>query len=496
MLKMPQQQYIKFLREAEGCSVNEIAKQMGIHWRTAKRYADQSDWNQSIGRRRRTSPIMGPFMEIVDTWLEEDKLLPRKQRHTGVRIFQRLRDEYQFTGGERTVLAYVRKRKSEMELERAKTYERLEHPPGEAQIDFTTIQVSECQRLLTYKLLMVSFPYSNASFTYPTPAENQECFLEAMKMIFQQMGGVPQRIWFDNLSAAVVHIEKNGERQLTEGFQRFCAHYRIEAVFCNPNSGHEKGHVENKCGYSKRNWAVPIPAFESHEQLTAYFAEQSRQDWNRPHYAKGERISDLWEADRRKLLALPETEFHAFRMNAAVVNKYGEIRIDDTTVPLVGLVQPGGEVLVQTFWDRLVILNQDHERIREVPRPYTGRTAEIPWPQVFANLMRKPRSVTHSQFVRMLPEAVRKFLEVADLTVRKERLQAMNHWCGVHNIDHIAHTLAKSGGDTPIIQLTAALGIGQENRDIPTTWVETLSPPSVQRTESLQRYDQLMGMVN
>ena len=47
-------------------------------------------------------------MEIVDTWLEEDRLLPRKQRHTGVRIFQRLRDEHQFTGGQRTVLAYVR----------------------------------------------------------------------------------------------------------------------------------------------------------------------------------------------------------------------------------------------------------------------------------------------------------------------------------------------------------------------------------------------------
>lgn len=52
---------------------------------------------------------MGPFMEIVDTWLEEDRLVPRKQRHTGVRIFQRLRDEHQFTGGQRTVLAYVQR---------------------------------------------------------------------------------------------------------------------------------------------------------------------------------------------------------------------------------------------------------------------------------------------------------------------------------------------------------------------------------------------------
>lgn len=219
------------------------------------------------------------------------------------------------------MLAYVKKRKSEMELERAKVYERLEHPPGEAQVDFTTIQVSQGQQMLTYKLLVVSFPYSNRSFVYPTPAENQECFLEGMKRCFEQIGGVPKRIWFDNLSAAVVHIQKHGERQLTEGFQRFCAHYRLEAVFCNPYSGHEKGNVESKCGYAKRNWSVPIPVLESQEQLADYFAEQARQDKERLHYAKKECIADLWEADRAVLLTLPETGYEVFRMSAAVTNK-------------------------------------------------------------------------------------------------------------------------------------------------------------------------------
>lgn len=494
MLKMPQQQYIKFLREAEGLTVSEIARQVKVHWRTAKRYADQENWNQTVNKRKSNSPVMGPFMEVVDTWLEEDRLLPRKQRHTGVRIFERLKEEYSFTGGQRTVLAYVKKRKSEMELERAKSYERLEHPPGEAQVDFTTIQVSQGQQLLTYKLLVVSFPYSNTPFIYPTPAENQECFLEGMKRCFEQMGGVPRRIWFDNLSAAVVHIEKHGERQLTEGFQRFCAHYRLEAVFCNPYSGHEKGHVESKCGYAKRNWAVPIPAFESQEQLADYFAQQARQDRERIHYAKGERIADLWEADRAQLLTLPETGYEAFRMSAAVVNKYGEIRVDKHTIPLAGLVSPGREVLVQTFWDRLVILTSEQQVIREVPRPYTGRTADIPWEQVFTNLVRKPRSVTHSQFVRMLPEVLQQYVKVTDLTERKERLQALLHWSGVYDMEHIRQVLEEAGGAATVAQLTAALGIQQTSREIPATWTEMLSPPGTQGKESLQRYDRLMGV--
>ncbi|MGI2295647.1 hypothetical protein [Paenibacillus sp. GXUN7292] len=49
MLKMPQQQYIKFLRESEDLSINEISKQARIHWRTAKKYADKTNWNERTG---------------------------------------------------------------------------------------------------------------------------------------------------------------------------------------------------------------------------------------------------------------------------------------------------------------------------------------------------------------------------------------------------------------------------------------------------------------
>lgn len=494
MLKMPQQEYIRFLRETEGLSINEIAQQMGIHWRTAKKYADQTNWNDSLKNRKSSSPVMGPFMDIVDTWLTEDRLLPRKQRHTGVRIFQRLRDEYQFTGGQRTVLAYVSKRKSELELERAKTYERLEHPPGEAQVDFTTLEVSEGHRLLTYKLLVVSLPYSNAAFVYPTPAENQECFLEAMKQCFEQMGGVPQRIWFDNLSAAVVHVEKQGERQLTDGFQRFCAHYRFEAIFCNPYSGHEKGHVENKCGYSKRNWAVPIPIYESHEQLAATFAEQAMRDRNRQHYAKGKSIIQLWEEEQKKLLILPEVPFEAFRLSVAVVNKYGEIRVDDAMIPLMGMVSAGREVLVKKFWDRLIILNDHHQFVREIPRPYTGRTADIPWQQVFTNLLRKPRSVTHSQFIRMLPETLQQYVTVTDLDQRKDRLRALVNWSSVYTVEQIHETMCLLDEEISIDRITSIMGLKYGSRDIPATFQEMVSPPGTKAEFSLQRYDKLTGV--
>ncbi|GAW92383.1 Integrase catalytic subunit [Calderihabitans maritimus] len=76
-------------------------------------------------------------------------------------------------------------------------------------------------------------PYSNAGFCVPVPSENTQCFLRAMIQVFEWIGGVPQRIRFDNLPAAVVHIGKEEERKLTETFSRFMLHYRFEPEFCN-----------------------------------------------------------------------------------------------------------------------------------------------------------------------------------------------------------------------------------------------------------------------
>ena len=44
---------------------------------------------------RRTAPVKRPkldgFMEIIDGWLEADRDVHRKQRHTAKRVFERLR---------------------------------------------------------------------------------------------------------------------------------------------------------------------------------------------------------------------------------------------------------------------------------------------------------------------------------------------------------------------------------------------------------------------
>ena len=58
------------------------------------------------GREPPVRPKLDPFIGIIDRILEEDKDRPKKQRRTS-RIFERLRDEYGFTGKITIVKDYI-----------------------------------------------------------------------------------------------------------------------------------------------------------------------------------------------------------------------------------------------------------------------------------------------------------------------------------------------------------------------------------------------------
>jgi transposase len=492
MLKVPQQDYIKYLREFEGLSISEIKNKLNVNWRTAKRYADKDDWNERLIKSNRSSPVMDPYKDIVDTWLSEDKLIPRKQRHTAKAIFNRLVSEHSFKGGYRTVCTFVEKRKKIMKLEEAQAYARLEHPTGEAQVDFYTMKVGKYSEFVDCKVLVLSYPCSNAAFTQPVPSENQECFLEALKKLFNKSGGVPHTIWFDNLSAAVAHIERNGERTLTDSFLKFRSHYGFKSVFCNPASGNEKGNVENKCGYTRRNFCVPIPIFDSFEKLEKELDERSSLDMNRAHYQKGTTIKELWEEEKLSLKKFPTNPYQVYRLDSMLVNNYGEVKVDKISITVFGS-KPGTYLPVKIMWDRIDILDNEYKLITSVPRPYTDKVHEVPWTEVFKGYIRKPRSVTHSQFSKMLPKELREYLCVDDITVRKERIAACLNWIGVYKICDINEAIINSNDSSSITMITAMLHATNERiSSYKCELVENYTPEEIKKaTPSLDKYNLL-----
>ena len=92
----------------EGMSTREASRVFGLDRKTVRKMLSFSvppGYRRGKPPRR---PKLGPFTGIIDRILEDDRTSHHKQRHTAKRIFDRLRDEYGFTGGYTIVKDYVR----------------------------------------------------------------------------------------------------------------------------------------------------------------------------------------------------------------------------------------------------------------------------------------------------------------------------------------------------------------------------------------------------
>lgn len=267
---------VNFIREMffeKGLNYAEISRMSGYDVKTVKKYIFQEDFNKPAKPKQTRNSKLDPFKKEIDKWLEADKSSRKKQRHTAQRIFNRLCKEYDtFDCSYRLAAEYVAQKKRELYSGEKQFYFKLQHIPGEAQVDFGEADFLDQSGVKQNgHHLNISFPHSNGGYTQLFLGENQQCLMEGLKNIFHHIGGVPRRIWFDNPSTIVTKVLKNGERILTEAFSRFMNHWGFTAAFCNVASGHEKGSVENKVGYHRRNFFVPLPRWIIYKSSTDIF---------------------------------------------------------------------------------------------------------------------------------------------------------------------------------------------------------------------------------
>ena len=260
MLDLKKQGYLSNLSQYEGLSLREIAQRSGHHFNTVKKYVDREDWNTSYKPRKARASLLEPLQPVIDEWIIEDLKRSRKYRRTGTKIYADLQRDPELSPllavGKQTVINYVSRRKQELCKKTYGTAMFGLHAMCEAQVDFGQILVAGINSAEeVWHELVVSFPWSNAGFAQVCRYETKECLCEALQRVFEFIGGVPLRILFDNMSSAVIHIEEHGRRKLTEMFMRFTMHHRFKAEFCNPDSPNEKGNVENKVGYLRRNYS-------------------------------------------------------------------------------------------------------------------------------------------------------------------------------------------------------------------------------------------------
>ena len=334
----------------EGMSIREAAREFGLHRDTVRKMLAYS---VPPGYRRQTPPRrpkLEAYTGVIDRILDDDLRLPRKQRHTAKRIFERLRDEYGFDGQYTIVKDYVREHRRQTK----EMFVPLSHAPGHAQCDFgeALVVIGGVERKA--HCFVIDLPHSDGCFVKAYPAETTEAFLDGHVSAFSFLGGVPQSILYDNTKLAVAKILGDGRRRRTRAFTEIQSHYLFEDRFGRPGKGNDKGKVEGLVGYVRRNFLVPIPSFESFEALNAYLEQRCLERMDAKLRGYSETIGQRMERDLDALLPLAPVGYDACERQAGRVSSLSLVRYktNDYSVPVA---YGHRDVLVKGYVDRVVI---------------------------------------------------------------------------------------------------------------------------------------------
>src|SRR3712207_6689807 len=317
---------------------------------------------------RRSKPPVRPkldgFTGVIDRILEEDQGRPRKQRHTARRIFERLKAEHGFAGGETIVKDYVRERR----LGGREMFVPLVHPPGHGQADFgeaVAVIEGEARRI---HFLAVDLPHSDACFVKAFPAETAEAFCDGHNAAFAFFGGVPRSMLYDNTRLAVARILGDGTRQRTRAFAELQSHHLFADRFGRPGKGNDKGKVEGLVGYARRNFLVPIPVVPSLAALNAALEQRCLDRLDHRVRGHDETIGERLVRDLAALRKRPSVPFEACERKAGRVSSLSLVRYDrnDYSVPTAYGHRP---VLVKGYVEEVVIACGS-EIIARHPRSY------------------------------------------------------------------------------------------------------------------------------
>ena len=319
------QQRIRVL-DAHGMSWRSIAKEVGVARDTVAKYAGREDCSPGPERSVSRPSKLDPFRATVDGWLQADRFMPRKQRHTAKRVYDRLVSEKGYEGSYSPVQRYVKRWREEHRLP-SDGYLELKWHPGEAQVDFGMAQAVVGGDRVDVHCLVVTFPYSNMRYCVALPGENAECVCAGLRTVFEHIGAVPLTLVLDNATGAGHRIAWD-KVTVVHVFELFVEHYRLETRFCNPNSGNEKGSVENAVGFLRRNIMVPMLNAESHGQLTRYMLERCDAMAKETHYRKGAPIGGLFAGEKMDMQPLPAKPYDAIRWEVRKADKDGRVQID------------------------------------------------------------------------------------------------------------------------------------------------------------------------
>jgi hypothetical protein len=199
-------------------------------------------------------------------------------------------------------------------------------------------------------------------------------------------------------------------------------HHRFKAEFCNPDSPKEKGSVENKVGYIRRNYLLPPPEIDDLEAFNRTLLDNCMGDLEREHYVKKEQISELFAAEKEGLIPLPRERFRVFTLEKVKTDNYSFVRYDNnrySTSPEYF----NCEMWLEIGALEIRVLNARYELVVVHQRRYQHDFEPlIDFDNYIGALSRKPRAFLNSPYFLTLSEPLQNHLKACSYGDLKQML--------------------------------------------------------------------------
>ena len=196
-------------------------------------------------RPAQTPSTVEPYAEIVE------RLLNQGVEMTA--IWQRLREDYGYTGSYSSVRRFVHR----LRPTEPRVVVRVQAAPGEeAQVDFGPVghlYDPNSGRLRRAYAFVATLSYSRHQYAELVFDQKMPTWIALHRRAFESWGGVPKRIVSDNLKAAVKQALVY-EPVLAEAYRRMAQHYGFVVSPTRPGTPQHKGKVENGIRYLQRNF--------------------------------------------------------------------------------------------------------------------------------------------------------------------------------------------------------------------------------------------------
>ena len=337
--------HVNYLREIiyrlrQGESERQISRDLGISRPTIHKYKelaknkDYLDVRRAMVEEEELLAALGPAIKPpkIPSSIEPHRKYVSEMLEKGVEmmaIWQRLRDEYEYSGSYSSLRRFVSHLKREKEPE---SYVRVHCLPGEEmQVDFGSVGKlydRNSGKIRNAYVFVATLSYSRHQYSELVFDQKISTWIGLHRRSFEYFGGVPKVVVPDNLKAAVKKVVFH-DPVLGEAYRRMAQHYGFLIRPTRPRTPEHKGKVENGVHYVQRNFMAGR-TFESMEAANRHLRRWIIEIAGvRQHGTTREApLARFHQHEKQALLPLPKHPFVLNEIRMAKVHQDCHIQVN------------------------------------------------------------------------------------------------------------------------------------------------------------------------